>query len=219
MRSARALNPIEAVSAEEPGGADPLRSSGVRTRAEPPTRETEDEATIATMLLSGDPHGAIARAARAYGAAIGRFCYLLLGAQGEAEEAAQETLVAAFHAAASYRGEGTARGWLFTIARRTCAQRLEARTRQARRRELMPLPIETTDASFLHDEAELAASIRAGMDTLAPADRDILALRYEAEQSFREIGRALGIDEAAARKRVSRALARLREALARDAAE
>ena len=219
MRSARALNPIEAVSVEEPGGVDPLRSSGVRACADLPTREAADEAAIATMLLAGDAHGAITGAARAYGAAIGRLCYLLLGSQGEAEEAAQETFVAAFHATTSYRGEGTARGWIFTIARRTCAQRLETRTRQARRRELMSLPLATTDASCLHDEAELAASVRAGIDALAPADRDILALRYEAELSFREIAQALGIDEAAARKRVSRALARLREALARDAAE
>jgi RNA polymerase sigma-70 factor (ECF subfamily) len=36
-------------------------------------------------------------------------------------------------------------------------------------------------------------------------------LRYEAGLSYREVGEACGVDEAAARKRVSRALARLRE--------
>ena len=35
--------------------------------------------------------------------------------------------------------------------------------------------------------------------------------RYEAGLSYREVGEACGVDEAAARKRVSRALARLRE--------
>jgi RNA polymerase sigma-70 factor (ECF subfamily) len=172
------------------------------------------------MLLSGDAHGAIALAARVHGAPIGRLCFLLLGSQGEADEAAQEALVSAFHAAGSYRGEGSARAWLFTIARRTCAQRLEVRTRQARRRELLQVaPPATDDASTLHEEAELAASVRVGIDSLAPADREILALRYEADQSFKEIAIALGIDEATARKRASRALSRLREALPTEPAE
>jgi len=44
-----------------------------------------------------------------------------------------------------------------------------------------------------------------------PTEREALLLRYGAELSFREVGEAVGVDEATARKRVSRALARLRE--------
>jgi RNA polymerase sigma-70 factor (ECF subfamily) len=40
-----------------------------------------------------------------------------------------------------------------------------------------------------------------------------VTLRYEAGLSFREVAVACGVDEAAARKRVSRALSRLRERL------
>jgi RNA polymerase sigma-70 factor (ECF subfamily) len=58
-----------------------------------------------------------------------------------------------------------------------------------------------------------ARSIRTALDELKPSERDVVVLRYEAGLSYREIADACGIDEATARKRTSRALVRLREAL------
>jgi len=49
------------------------------------------------------------------------------------------------------------------------------------------------------------------LERVRPTEREALLLRYTGELSFREVGEAVGIDEATARKRVSRALARLRE--------
>ena len=48
---------------------------------------------------------------------------------------------------------------------------------------------------------------------MRPSDRDALLLRFGADLSFKEVAAACGIDETAARKRVSRALARLRSVL------
>jgi RNA polymerase sigma-70 factor (ECF subfamily) len=182
-----------------------LAISGVRAIASP--HDTE----VATLLLGGDPHGAIAIAAREWGAAIGRLCFLLLGSQSEADEAAQETMLAAYHSASSYRAEGTPRAWFLGIARRICHQRSAARLRQSRRLTmLIDQDLHDPDASILHDCAERDAEVRAALESLAPSDRELLVLRYDAEQSFREIAMALGIDDAAARKRVGRALVRLR---------
>lgn len=185
--------------------ASSLSISGVRPIANP--FDTE----VATLLLSGDAHGAIAIAAREWGAAIGRLCFLLLGSQSEADEAAQETMLAAYHAASSYRAEGTPRAWFLGIARRICQQRSAARLRQSRRLTmLIDRDLHGPDASMLHDTAERDAEVREALEGLAPSDRELLVLRYDAEQSFREIAVSLGIDEAAARKRVGRALVRLR---------
>lgn len=187
-----------------------LRASLVRS-GERLTVNAEDLA-ITAKLVGGDAHGAISLAARTFGPAVGRLCFLLLGAQGEADEAAQETFLAAYHGAPTYRAEGSVRSWLFGIARRICAQRLATRARQARRLALLVVPGEgPTDASDLHDSAEREAEVRAALADLPGTDRELLALRYDAEHSFREIADALGIDEAAARKRVGRALVRLRE--------
>jgi RNA polymerase sigma-70 factor, ECF subfamily len=191
-------------------GVASVSGSGVR-----PTLDRH-ELEITSLLLDGDHRGAITACAHAYGRAVGRVCFLLLGAQHETDEAAQETMIAAYHAAPSYRAEGTVRAWLLSIARNVCAQRLIVRTRQARRSVLLdpaPLHDESGDASHLHDVAERDAAIRAALAELPTADREILALRFEADQSFRDIAESLAIDEAAARKRVGRALARLRARL------
>jgi RNA polymerase sigma-70 factor (ECF subfamily) len=170
-----------------------------------------EETEIAVRLVRGDANGAIALAARVLGPVIGRLCFLLLGSQSEADEAAQETMLAAYHAASSYRSEGTPRAWFFGIARRICVQRLSTRARQARRLFLIVDDALARDASALHDDAEREAHVRAALEDLPELDREALILRYDAEQSFREIAEALSIDEATARKRVSRALVRLRQ--------
>jgi RNA polymerase sigma-70 factor (ECF subfamily) len=55
-----------------------------------------------------------------------------------------------------------------------------------------------------------ARLFRDALGRLKPAEREALVLRYVADLSHREIAVACNIDEAAARKRISRALARLR---------
>ena len=55
---------------------------------------------------------------------------------------------------------------------------------------------------------------RNALAQLKPSEREAVVLRYDAGMSFREVAVACGVDEAAARKRVSRALIRLRESLA-----
>ncbi len=190
--------------------ASSLAISGTRVAAD--ARDTR----IAARLLARDAHGAIALAAHEYGPAIGRLCFLLLGSQSEADEAAQETLIAAYHSAHAYRAEGTARAWFFGIARRICGQRVSARLRQSRRLAmLLDDHLHGPDASVLHDHAERDAAVRVALESLPPSDRELLVLRYDADQSFRDIATTLGIDEAAARKRVGRALMRLRQQLTR----
>jgi RNA polymerase sigma-70 factor (ECF subfamily) len=52
--------------------------------------------------------------------------------------------------------------------------------------------------------------VRDALEKLKPSEREALVLRFVADLSHREIAVACGLDEAAARKRISRALARLR---------
>ena len=54
---------------------------------------------------------------------------------------------------------------------------------------------------------------RKALEELRPTDREALLLRYVGELSYRDLGAACAIEEQAARQRVSRALARLREVL------
>jgi RNA polymerase sigma-70 factor (ECF subfamily) len=60
---------------------------------------------------------------------------------------------------------------------------------------------------------ERARGVRGALLRLADADREALALRYLEEMTAAEVAAVLGVSEAAAKKRVLRALDRLREVL------
>jgi RNA polymerase sigma-70 factor (ECF subfamily) len=179
----------------------------------------EDGATdpVAELVRGGAHREAVALCARVHGAALGRLCMAMLGSQGEAEETAQEALIAAHAAFGSWRGEGSVRAFLFGIARRMCARRIETRVRRDHRLRLVHDAKE--DAALPDDLVERrrhAQQVRDALEQLKPSERDAVLLRYEAGLAYREIAEACGIDEATARKRTSRALGKLRMLLSGD---
>jgi RNA polymerase sigma-70 factor (ECF subfamily) len=176
----------------------------------PVPRSAEDRA-IEDAIQSGDHRLALTLCARHHGAAVGRLCMALVGSNAEADDLVQETLLDAHAAFASFRGEGSLRAWLFGIARKKCARHVERTTRRTARLRLVHDAERDGSAEeqmLLRQRAEAA---RSALSNIRPSEREAVVLRYAGELSFREVGIACGIDEAAARKRVSRALARLRE--------
>lgn len=172
---------------------------------------TGDE-PILQALAARDRERAASLLVEHHAKAIGRACMALLGSQSEAEDVLQETLLAALDGLESFRGDGTLRAWLLSVARRRCARRLEARARERDLKQSLPAP----DAAASAERASMARRARKLLDEVRPTEREALVLRFAAELSFREVGQACGIDEAAARKRVSRGLARLRSLLGED---
>ncbi len=172
---------------------------------------------VADALRRGDRRSALDACARLHGPAIGRLCMAWLGSQAEADEATQETLLAAYDAFGDWRAESTVRAWLFGIARHLCARRVETRVRREHRLRLIHGDLDVPPgADALLAARRRAERVRAALADLKPSERDAVVLRFDAELSFREVASACGIDEAAARKRVSRALERLRRALTHD---
>lgn len=173
---------------------------------------------IEDLVAEGKHRDAVALCVREHGPAVGRLCMALLGSQPDAEEVLQETMLAAYAQMSSWRGEGTVRAWLFGIARRQCARRFERGARERRHLQLVPRAA-TTSAAISIDSMRRAEAVRAALGGLKPSEREAVVLHYQGELSFREIAELCGIDEAAARKRASRGLARLRKTLTSDAAE
>ena len=176
---------------------------------------TADEAQAIEKLISEQQYReALARCARAYTSPLGRLCMALTGSQAEAEELVQETLIAAYDGFPQFRFEGSVRSWLFGIARRICGRHNEMKNRRQARLRLVHDTGRGPDAAELHMERERAIRARNALAELKPSEREAVVLRYDGGLSFREVAAACGVDEAAARKRVSRALSRLRESLA-----
>lgn len=177
----------------------------------------EDEAqAIERLIGAGEFREALSRCARAYAVPLGRLCMAFTGSQAESEELVQETLLAAFDAFPQYRAEGSVRAWLFGIARRLCGRHTELRARREARLRLVHDTRPRPDASELAALRERAERVRAVLAKLKPSEREAVVLRFEAGLSFREVAIACGIDEATARKRVSRALARMRAELGEE---
>ncbi|MEM6786583.1 MAG: sigma-70 family RNA polymerase sigma factor [Myxococcota bacterium] len=191
------------------------------TSAPPPTMSppslSPDDLSVIDALDGGEPRRALALCARLHGRALGRVCMALVGSQADAEDLAQETLLEAYAAMRTWRREGSLRAFLMTIARRKCARHLEMRRRRGSKLRLVhdadrTPPSAPTERALL--TRQRAARTRAALSTMRPSEREVVLLRYEAGLSFREVAATCGIEETAARKRVSRAVAKLRAALA-----
>jgi RNA polymerase sigma-70 factor, ECF subfamily len=185
--------------------------AGAQAAVERSTSGPEPEDPVAALIARGEHREALARCARVHGAILGRLCIALLGSQADADEAVQETLLAAHRAMPGYRAEGTVKAWLCGIARRMCARQLESRRR--RERPLEVVPPDAADPLGAFATRRRARAVREALERLKPSERDALVLRYVADLSHRELAAACDVDEATARKRVSRALMRLRDLL------
>jgi RNA polymerase sigma-70 factor (ECF subfamily) len=175
----------------------------------------ERDVEIAAAIRDRTHHRALAMMSREFGPALGRFCAAYLGNQAEAEEAAQDALIEALRAMPSFRGESAVRTWLFAIARRMCIRR---RKRRAHREALLrvvavtelPSPDTPLDDAA---RAELLRRVEAAVASLPDEEREVLALRFQADLTYEEAAAVCGIQPDAARKRASRAFAALRERL------
>jgi RNA polymerase sigma-70 factor (ECF subfamily) len=174
----------------------------------------DDDDDILEQLRRGDRRAALSLCVQRHGASIGRLCLAMLGSETDADDLTQETLLTAHEAFGDFRGDGSVRGWLHGIARNKCLQHIEKHRRRGARLRL----VTEAEATRSPPDAELGAKrrddeARALLARVKPSDRDALILRYCCELSFKDVAVACGIEEAAARKRVSRALLELRRAI------
>ena len=129
----------------------------------------------------------------------------------QAQEVAQAVFLLLARTAPSFRSKTALPGWLFRTAR-FAAQ--NARTREQRRRHY-----EGKAALAMQQEREGAENaawseiepvLNDALAALRERDRECVLLRFFQGLSFSEAGAALGLSEEAARKRVGRALEKMR---------
>lgn len=140
-----------------------------------------------------------------------------------AEDILAETFSEAWLRSARFRDErdGSARPWLFGIARNLVADyhRHQRVVTRARRRLAVDLERtdDETDALVDRLDAERSAgSLGEAVASLPPEQREAVELRAVGELPFNEIGEAMGSSPDLARVRVMRGLRRLRDRLGRD---
>ena len=164
-----------------------------------------DDAELLRRIGKGD-EDAMAAFYREHGKVVLAQVLLVTGERVLAEEIVQDTMLAVWRGAASFRGESSVRSWVIAIARRQTRDRL-------RRRRLR-----VVDDAFLADQpgsnpgpevmaldrAELA-EVKGAIQGLASAHRELLGLVFGSGLSLREAADVLEIPVGTVKSRLSAA--------------
>lgn len=139
----------------------------------------------------------------------GEVMAVLRGAVGRegAEDAFQETFLAALRAYPSLREAGNLRGWLVTIAHRKAIDHHRARGRA-------PVPVESVREEAVFDPDPTDGEVWRSVATLPPKQRAAVTLRFAGDLPHEEIAMALGCSPEAARRSLHEGLKRLRKEMA-----
>lgn len=136
-----------------------------------------------------------------------------------AEDVTQKVFADLARKAAELAGRPVLSGWLYRSAQFAAADIVRSERRRRVREQENQLMNEISAGGHGVDGPadwdKVRPVIDEAMGELAEADRDAVALRFLEEKSFAEIGRALGLSEDTARKRVERALDKLHGGLAK----
>lgn len=158
----------------------------------------------------------------AYQHRIWGYCVTRLG-EVDGEDVAAQVFATAWDRLASFQPQAAIASWLLGIARNKCAQALRNRTRRA----AIVRGFQADIRAQVHREAQelpdCVAGDRAPLARLADSlpklrddERLCLALRYTKDLPVAEIAALVGKSETAVRKRLYRALQRLKELIEDD---
>jgi RNA polymerase sigma factor (sigma-70 family) len=131
-----------------------------------------------------------------------------------AEDVTQAVFLVLWQKAGQIRDGVALGGWLLAVTRRAALHAMKKQDSQ-HRHERQAAKVESRDSPTIEEWNLIAPEIDAALSELSGKDRDAVVLRFLQNKSFAQVGVELGISEEAARKRVTRALDRLRARLNR----
>lgn len=173
----------------------------------------DDEDLAALQRVAQGEKRAFGAFVRRHKDAVYRYARALCREHAAAEDVLQETFVSAFRHAGAFRAEGSARGWLFRIARNQAATARRRRVGEPARHE--PLEVLGAEAGWgataEHPLEALATreALTVALARLAEEDQEILLLRDVEGLSGDEAARVTGLSVSAMKSRLHRARLRL----------
>ena len=150
--------------------------------------------------------------------AVFRLAYLLLGNPDEAEDAAQETFIRAFHSLHTFDTTRPMRPWLLRIAANLAHNRRRSigRYLAALRRTTQQVPPTAGSLGERTTQQWEAQTLWQAVRRLRPAEQEVIYLRYFLDLSEAEMAAALDVTHGTVKSRLHRALQKLREVVDRE---
>jgi RNA polymerase sigma-70 factor (ECF subfamily) len=181
--------------------------------------ESLPEPALIAAAQSGDCE-AFGELARRYRAGLWKAARSALGNVDAADDAVQETLLAAYRWLHSYDSRFSFRTWLWTIVLNQCRR---SKANFARRREcqaslgddaaLASVPDRSSCPQQAALESEQSALLEIALSQLPEAEADALRMRFFGELKLQEIADVLGCSLGTAKNRIRSGLLRLSERL------
>lgn len=146
-----------------------------------------------------------------------RLAYLICGDPDEAEDIAQDALIAAYRALPRFDSERPLRPWLLRITANTARNRRRSVGRYLN--ALRRWASEWTDEADAEAQASDTLAAEALLDAvrrMSEADQTVIYLRYYLDLSVAEAAQTLDVEPGTVKSRLSRALGRLRKSVLRE---
>jgi len=128
----------------------------------------------------------------------------------DAEDVFQEVFARVYEHLDRLRSDDAVRPWIAQLTRRLCIDKLRAGGREM---PADPEALEPRDVDETLEQLDEAMAVRAGLDEVGDACREILDRFFCRDESYRVIGDALELPAGTIASRISRCLAKLRTAL------
>ena len=152
-----------------------------------------------------------------YTARVYKFAQLISADSANAEDLAQDALERAIRGLGTFDpAKGEIEGWLWRIVVNAGRDAGRIAGRQRLVFELLADRWSPDDKVAEAGDQFRADEVVCAIRALSPRHRAVVALRYGADLSYRHVGKALGISEAAALMATRRALANLRSRLVQE---
>ena len=168
----------------------------------------------AARLRRGDTDG-LAGLMQRHQDRLFRYLLRLTGDEAMAEDVFQQSWLQVAERIGRYDAARPFAPWLFTVARNLALDQLRrVRPESLEEADEPAAPAGTGGDPLARAVARSARSrLQDAVGTLAPLDREVLSLRFEADLELPQLAETLGVPVPTAKARLYRALARLRERL------
>lgn len=177
----------------------------------------KEQDKLITACIEGDGT-AIEQFVQEYQLGVFRLTLSVLGDPSEANEATQDTFIAALKALKSYRATSSLKAWLYTVALNTSRSRLRKRKALERLQKTLTSLFHvqaqrqpTLEETLIEDEKD--AVLWKSVESLDEKHRLPIVLRYYHGFSVREIADILKVKEGTVHSRLSIARDKLRAEL------